>query len=231
MSKSIIEEIREKLFGLEDKKYAEFQRKLIPNIPPQTIIGTRTPRVKAYAKQMIKREDIGLFLNDLPHKYFDENQLHVFLLSLMKDFDECMEEVEKFLPYINNWATSDQLSPKCFKKNKKELLKRINHWLRSKKEYTLRFAIGMLLQHFLEEDFKEQHLYKVAKIQREEYYIKMMQAWYYSTALVKQYETTLNFLQQNLLDKWLHNKSIQKAVESYRITDEQKEFLKTLKQK
>lgn len=225
----IIKEIQEELFKLQDTKYRDFQSKLIPNIEEGRVIGVRTPTLRKLAKKYEKYEDISIFLNKVPHKYFDENQLHAFILSERKDYNICIKEVNAFLPYINNWATCDQLSPKAFKKNKKDLLENINNWISSKHTYTVRFGVGMLMQHFLDEDFDIKYPKMVAKIKSDEYYINMMIAWYFATALAKQYEKIIPFIEGNKLEKWTHNKTIQKAVESYRITEEQKDYLKSLK--
>ena len=227
----IIQEIREELFKLQDEKYRDFQSALTPTVDAKTAIGVRTPELRKYAKELVKREDVGEFLSDLPHKYFDENQLHAFILSEMKDFDECMEAVNRFLPYVDNWATCDQMSPKVFKKHKKELLSQVKKWLKSKETYTVRFAIRMLMVYFLDEDFDISYPGMVAKIRSDEYYINMMTAWYFATALAKQYDAILPFIEERKLDGWTHNKAIQKAVESYRITDEQKNYLRSLKVK
>ena len=225
----ITDEIREELFKLQDKKYRDFQSKLIPNINLDSVIGVRTPELRKLAKKLEKEEKISEFLNNLPHKYFDENQLHAFILSERKDYKKCIEELNKFVPFIDNWATCDQLSPKIFKKNKTDLLKEINKWISSTHTYTVRFGIGMLMQHFLDEDFDLKYPKMIAKIRSDEYYINMMIAWYFATALAKQYESIIPFIENKKLDKWTHNRSIQKAVESYRITPEQKEYLKSLK--
>lgn len=227
--KDIIKQIEEELFALQDKGYKEFQSKLIPNISKSEIIGVRTNLLRQLAKRLIKQESINIFLHNLPHKYFDENQLHIFIVSEIKDFNICILEAERFLPYVNNWATCDMFSPKCFEKNKEQLLPYIYKWTDSSKEYSVRFAIGLLMKYFLAEDFKEEYLNKVVSIKREEYYIKMMQAWYIATALAKNYSQTISILQKSVLDKWTHNRSIQKAVESFRISDEQKTYLKSLK--
>ena len=224
-------EIREFLFENRDEEYQAFQSKLIPNVDSDYFIGVRTPVLRKYAKELLKTGDVSSFLNELPHEYFDENQLHAFIISGIKDFDECIKELERFLPYINNWATCDQLSPKCFAKNKTELLKYIYKWIKSDETYTVRFAIGMLMSHFLDDEFDEKYLRLVAGVKSDEYYINMMIAWYFATALAKQYESTLPFIENKVLDKWTHNKAIQKAIESYRITDEQKAYLRTLKVK
>ena len=227
----ITDEIRKELKKLQDKGYQKMQVTIIPTVNADSIIGVRTPALRQMAKEFSKREDIDFFLKDVPHKYFEENQLHAFILSGMKDAESCIRLVDTFLPYVDNWATCDQMSPKVFKKNKKLLLEYVDKWIKSDHTYVKRFAIGMLMEHFLDEDFKTSYLTKVSKIRSEEYYVNMMIAWYFATALAKQYEDTLPFIEKQKLDKWTHNKSIQKAVESYRITPEQKEYLKTLKRK
>lgn len=224
-------EICKELKKLQDKGYREMQVTIIPTLEADSIIGVRTPALRQLAKEFAKREDISEFLSDLPHKFFEENQLHAFILSGMKDAESCIRLVDEFLPYVDNWATCDQMSPKVFKKHKQLLLEYVDKWIRSEHTYVKRFAIGMLMEHFLDEDFKTSYLTKVSKIRSEEYYVNMMIAWYFATALAKQYEDTLPFIEKHKLDKWTHNKSIQKAVESYRITPEQKEYLKTLKRK
>ena len=227
--------MKEKLFQLQDVKYRDFQKKLIPTMDPEKIIGVRTPELRKLAKQLYKdpemNEATAEFLAGLPHDYFDENQLHAFLISEEKDFDRCMELTEEFLPYIDNWATCDQLSPKVFRKNKDRLLLHIKKWLESDRTYTVRFAIGMLMQHFLDEDFDTEYPELVAEVRSDEYYVNMMIAWYFATALAKQYETAIRFIERQRLDVWTHNKAIQKARESYRITPEQKDYLKQLKRK
>ena len=225
----IVDEIRNELFGMQDVKYRDFQAKLIPTVEPETVIGVRTPQLRKYAGGLLKRDDVQEFLNDLPHKYFDENQLHAFIISGIKDCGKCMSEVERFLPYVDNWATCDQMSPKVFKKRKDELLKRVKEWIRSDETYTVRFGVGMLMEHFLDDDYDEKYPEMVAKLRSDEYYVNMMIAWYFATALAKQYDTIIPYIEKKKLDKWTHNKAIQKSVESYRISDEQKTYLKTLK--
>ena len=225
----INEEIREKLYDHQDLKYRDFQVKLIPGMEPEKMIGVRTPDLRKIAKQMVKREDIGEFLENLPHEFFDENQAHAFVISELKDYGRCVHEVERFLPFVDNWATCDQMSPKVFKKHRPELLDSIKEWIRSEHTYTVRFAVGMLMQHYLDEDFDPAYPEMVAEVQSEEYYIRMMIAWYFATALAKQYEAVLPYIEERRLEPWTHNKTIQKAVESYRITPEQKEYLKSLK--
>ena len=227
----LTEEIRGELFRLRDENYRDFQAKLIPGMEPDTMIGVRTPALRAYAKELSKRPDIGEFTGAMPHRYFDENQLHAFILSEMKDFEECVRAVDRFLPFVDNWATCDQLSPKVFGKHRTALLPWIETWLASGETYTVRFGIGMLMQHFLDTDFDPTYPAWVAAVKSEEYYINMMRAWYFATALAKQYDAVLPYLGEQRLDDWTQNKTIQKAVESYRITEEQKAYLKTLKVK
>ncbi len=225
----INEEIRDELFRLQDTKYRDFQVKLIPGKTVDDMIGVRTPDLRKYAKQLAKRDDVDEFLNTLPHQYFDEDQLHAFILCEIKDYDTCIEKVDAFLPFVDNWATCDQMSPKIFKKHKDELLVWIDKWMTSKKTYTLRFGIGMLMEHFLDEDFDIRYPERISKIRSEEYYVNMMISWYFATALAKQYDVILPFIKDKRLSSWTHNKAIQKSVESYRITDEQKAYLRTLK--
>ena len=222
-------EIREELFRLRDTAYRDFQSKLIPTADPETMIGVRTPELRSYAKQLLKNGDILQFLSNLPHRYFDENQLHAFILSEIRDYDRCMAEVIRFLPYVDNWATCDQLSPRVFRKHRGELLDQIRVWLKSEETFTVRFAVGMLMQHFLDDDFDPAFPELVAGLRSEEYYVNMMIAWYFATALAKQPDAILPFLENRRLDVWTHNRAIQKALESYRITPEQKALLKTLK--
>ncbi len=222
------EALIEILMQLQDSDYQAFQARLIPNIPAERIIGVRTPELRRLAKQL---PDTATFLEALPHGYFEENQLHSFLLSEMKDFDSVIQEVDRFLPYIDNWATCDQLSPKAFKKHHQELLPYIEKWIVAPETYAVRFAIKMLMDHFLEADFSVRYPEMVADVHREEYYIRMMAAWYFATALAKQYDAVLPFFTGNRLEPWTHNKAIQKAVESYRITPEQKDLLRKLRVK
>ena len=223
------DEIVAELLQMRDQDYAVMQAKIIPTVNSDRIIGVRTPALRAFAKRLNKYSGTGEFLSALPHQYFDEDQLHAFVISLEKDFDKCIAEVSAFLPFIDNWATCDQLNPISFKKDPEKLLPYIQTWIKSEKTYTVRFAIGMLMQHFLNERFDTKYADMVAAVRSEEYYIKMMIAWYFATALAKQYESILPYLEEKKLDDWTHNKAIQKSAESYRITDEQKAYLKTLK--
>ena len=214
---------------MQDPAYRDFQMKLIPNVDPESAIGVRTPALRAYAKQLVKQGEEAEFLAALPHEYFDENQLHAFILSELKDFERCVREVERFLPYVDNWATCDQLSPRAFKKNKDRLLPYIKKWIASDKVYTIRFAIGMLMQHFLDDDFDLTYPDMVAAVRSKEYYVNMMIAWYFATALAKQYDAIVPYIENRRLADWTHNKAIQKSIESRRITDEQKQYLRNLK--
>jgi 3-methyladenine DNA glycosylase AlkD len=225
----IVSEIRDELFRLQDSGYRDFQSKLTPTIDASTAIGVRTPALRALAKKLVKREDVGLFLSDLPHTYFDENQLHAFIISELRDYTACLQEVERFLPYVDNWATCDQMSPKVFKKHREELLDPIKRWISSDATYTVRFGVGMLMEHYLDDDFDPSYLDMVAAVRSEEYYIRMMVAWYFATALAKQYDAALPYLTDQRLDPWTHNKTIQKAIESRRISPEQKDYLRGLK--
>jgi 3-methyladenine DNA glycosylase AlkD len=223
------EEIVAELFRMQDKEYALMQARIIPTVSAGRIIGVRTPALRTFAKRLYRDTDVEAFLACAPHQYFDEDQLHAFVISLEKDFDKCIAEVDAFLPCIDNWATCDQLSPKAFRKEPEKLLPYIRSWINADKTYTIRFAIGMLMQHFLDERFDPKYADMVAEVRSEEYYVNMMIAWYFATALAKQYETILPYLEEKRLADWTHNKAIQKSVESYRITDEQKAYLKTLK--
>lgn len=225
------EEIRARLFSLRDEAYAAFQARLIPTVAAERIVGIRTPALRSYAKELLRQGGYEDFIENLPHYYFDENQLHAFLLSGMKDMAQCLRQTELFLSCVDNWATCDQLSPKIFRKHHEMLLPAIRRWLSSAHEYTVRFAIGMLMQHFLEEDFSVEYLDWVADVRSEKYYIRMMQAWYFATALAKQPAASLSYIEQHRLEVWTHNKAIQKSLESYRITPEQKALLRSLKVK
>lgn len=222
------EEIRARLFELRDMEYKRFNSKLIPTVDAELIIGVRTPELRKMAKSL-EKEPTEAFLAALPHKYFEENQLHAFIISEMKDFDACIRELERFLPHIDNWASCDQLSPKVLRNNKESLLPYIKKWLDSGEEYIVRFGIGMLMEHFLGDGFKKEYAASVAAVKSEAYYVKMMAAWYFATALAKNWDETLPFIEERRLEKWTHNKAIQKSVESYRIDPDKKAYLRTLK--
>lgn len=220
--------IEKMLFNLSDKKYAEFQAKLTPSVDKSLFIGVRVPEVRKLAKKLQNDTAIMEFMNELPHKYYDENMLHGLLISEIKNYEEAIKETDRFLPYIDNWAVCDIMSPKIFKKHKVELIDKIYEWTSSEKTYTIRFGIEMLMSHYLDEDFKVEYLEIPAKIHSNEYYVNMMIAWFFATALNKQWNSTIIYLENKKLDDWVHKKTIQKAIESYRITDDQKKYLRAL---
>ena len=224
-----MKEIVDLLLTKQDIKYRDFQAPLFPNVDKSKMIGVRTPDLKKLAKELNGSELANKFIETLPHEYFDENQLHAFLISLIKDYESCLKEVERFLPYVDNWGTCDQLSPKVFAKHKDELIISIKKWIKSKHTYTIRFAIVLLLALYLDDSFKEEYMEVVSNVKSEEYYVNMMIAWYFATALAKQYKTAINYIEDKKLSPWVHNKTVQKAVESYRISNEQKIYLKSLK--
>ncbi len=221
--------LQKELFELQDIKYKEFHQKLMPTVNPDKVIGIRTPVLRKFAKEFGKKEEAESFLKNLPHKYYEEDNLHAFLLEEIKDYETLIEELNKFLPFVDNWATCDMMRPKILKNHKTELLEDIKRWLNSKDTYTIRFAVNCLMNHYLEEEFNTEYIEWVKNIKSEEYYINMVRAWYFATALAKQYAETIKVLENNKLDKWTHNKTIQKSIESYRITKEQKEYLRKLK--
>lgn len=220
------QDIRQRLFALQDEKFRDFHSRLIPTVPPDSIIGVRTPELRKLAKEVGTEP---AFLSDLPHKYYDENQLHALIISGMKDFDECTARLEEFLPFVDNWATCDQMSVKIFKKHTQQLLPFVKKWLDSGHTYTVRYGVGCLMNYYLDSEFSPEYMEIVANIRSNEYYINMMIAWYFATALAKQYSEAMKYIDQHRLDDWTHRRAIQKAIESYRITDEQKKYLRTLK--
>lgn len=222
-------DVEKELKKLADEKYREFNSSLIPGIRKETFLGVRVPDIRNFEKTFSKTNEAIDFLNSLPHKYFDENMLHAVMLSKIKDIDEAIKRMQDFLPFVDNWAVCDTLNPKVFKKYKEILLEKIKLWINSDKEFTVRFAIKMLMTYFLDGDFKTEYAELVSSVKRDEYYIKMMVSWYFATALAKQWDSILPFIENRVLDEWSHQKSIQKAVESYRITDEQKKYLKKLR--
>lgn len=225
------ESIHEQLFALQDVGYRDFHSRLMPTVDKETIIGVRVPELRKLAKRLAGTPEAESFLQVLPHQYYEENNLHAFLLEAIKDYETCMEAVERFLPYVDNWATCDMMAPKVFGKHLPELLEKIKVWMASGETYTVRFGMGMLMRYFLEAEFSEEYPAMVAAVRSSEYYVNMMIAWYFATALAKQYDAVLSYLEEQRLDTWTHNKAIQKAVESYRITPEQKRYLKSLKVK
>lgn len=231
MNTKLEQDIRAQLFALQDLKYRDFHAKLVPTVEKDCYIGVRTPVLRKFAKVFSKQPEAMEFLETLPHKYIEENNLHAFLIETFKDFDTALIYTEKFLPYIDNWATCDLFSPKLFKKHPNEVYEKIKLWLKSSHTYTVRYGIVSLLSNYLDSEFRPEMLDLVADIRSEEYYINMAIAWYFSIALIKQYDHALPYLKNKRLDKWVHNKAIQKAVESYRIPSETKQYLKSLKEK
>ena len=222
------EKIQAELFELQDEKYRDFHSKLIPDMEKENIIGIRTPVLRKYAKQFAKTEDAAAFLQDIPHTYYEENNPHMMLITSIKEYDKCLKEIEKFLPYIDNWATCDVLRPKAFKKHPPALPDECRRWIKSGEIYAVRFGIEMLMTHYLDADFRPEYLEEVSIIKSKEYYVNMMIAWYFAAALAKQYEAAVPYIEQRRLAPWTHNKTIRKAIESYRVTEEHKAYLRTL---
>ena len=225
----MIRDVRKRLFEMQDTGYRDFHARLIPTVEKEKIIGIRTLILRKFAKEFGKTEESELFLKVLPHQYYEENNLHDLLIEQVRDYDKCLEELERFLPFIDNWATCDLLALHMMKKHRDIFIREVFRWIESDQPYTIRFGISMLMRHYLDEEFKTEYPEKVAAIRSEEYYVNMMRAWYFATALAKQYENVLPFLEKRQMDVWTHNKTIQKAIESYRITSEQKEYLRTLR--
>lgn len=223
--------IQKLLFDNADEKYRNFHSSLIPTVDKDSVIGVRVPDVRKIAKDIVKNcpQDVQAFLNDLPHEYYDENMLHAVLISDISDFDTAMKYTKQFLPYIDNWAVCDIFNPKVFAKHKSELWQKIEEWLSSSRVYAVRFGIVMAMRYFLDEDFTEDKLTRIVNIKSDEYYVNMAIAWYMSFALIKQYDIAVKVIEENKLSTWIHNKSIQKAVESYRISDDKKQYLKSLR--
>ena len=226
---TIITNVQTRLFELQDLKYRDFHAKLMPTVNKEKIIGVRTPALRVFAKKYGKTDEAKEYLQILPHQYYEENNLHGLLIEQIKDYDTCLEELERFLPYIDNWATCDMLAVKVVKKHLDKFIDEVYRWMESDHAYTIRFGISMLMRYYLEDAFQMEYPEKVAQIRSEEYYVNMMCAWYFATALAKQYDKILPFIEKQKLDVWTHNKTIQKAIESYRITPEQKEYLRGLK--
>lgn len=227
----ITELIHKKLFELQDKEYKKFHLKLVPNINEESVIGVRIPALRKLAKELSNNKDIDIFLNTLPHKYYEEYAVHSFLICKLQEFDSCIRLIDRFLPFVDNWAICDSIRPVCFAKNRDKLIFVIKRWLNSEHTYTVRFAIEMLMVHFLDDEFNISYAELVANIESDDYYLNMMCAWYFATALAKKYDDIIPFIEKKKLPLWVHNKTIQKATESFRITPEQKEYLRALKQK
>ena len=227
--REVIEKVQAELFEMQDLTYRDFHAKLMPTIDKETVIGVRTPMLRAYAKKFGKTADVVTFLEVLPHKYYEENNLHGLLIEQIKDYPACIAAIERFLPYVDNWATCDMIALRTMKKHLDVFIQEIYSWMASDHPYVVRFGIGMLMRYYLDEQFKPEYPEKVAEIKSDEYYVNMMRAWYFATALAKQYDQILPYLEEKKLDTWTHNKTIQKAVESYRIASEQKCYLRTLR--
>ena len=219
----------DRLITVKDDAYRDFQSKLVPNVPPENMVGVRTPDMRKIAKEVFESPEREAFLNDLPHRYFEEDLIHFFVISMIRDFDECVRAVEAFLPYVNSWPVSDQATPKAFRKNHEKLLPYIRKWIASEYVYTARFGIRMLMNEFLGDDFRPEYPELVANKKGDDYYLKMMIAWYFATALAKKYDETVPYFEARRLDEWVHRKAIQKAVESYRVSEDHKEYLKSLR--
>lgn len=221
--------IKERLFDFCDDDYRKFHSKLMPTVDEKKIIGVRTPKLRKLSGEIAKMPEKEEFMRKLPHDYYEEDNLHGFLIERINDYDKCTKELDRFLPYVDNWATCDMISPKIFRKHLPQLSEKAKEWIFSEHTYTIRFGIGVFMKYFLDEAFREEYADIVSSIRSDEYYVNMMIAWYFATALAKQYERVLPYIAENRLDVWTHNKTIQKAVESYRILPEQKTYLKTLK--
>lgn len=221
-------DLQKQLFDLQDTTYRDFHSKLMPETDKETIIGIRVPVLRKFAKEFAKKPEAKEFLQQLPHRYYEENNLHMMLIIAIKDYEECLREIENFLPYIDNWATCDMSAPKCFEAHKPQLLENIREWLASGHTYTIRYGIGMLMRLYLGEDFSPEYPEMVSQVSSEEYYVKMMVAWYFATALAMQWDAVIPYLEQRRLPDWTHRRTIQKAIESYRITQEQKDYLRLL---
>lgn len=221
--------LQKQLFELQDLKYRGFHSKLMPETDKETVIGIRTPVLRKFAKEFAGTSEAEAFLRQLPHRYYEENNLHMMLITGIKDYEKCMEEIQRFLPCIDNWATCDYPAPKCFARHKDQVLEEAKRWISSGETYVIRYGIGMLMRLFLDEDFSSEYLEMAAAVQSQEYYVNMMIAWYFATALAKQYDAALPYIENRRLDRWTHNKAIQKAIESYRVSAEQKAYLRTLR--
>lgn len=223
------EQIKSLLRTMQDAGYRSFQCNLMPTVDPGTVLGIRMPQLRALAKQLRSHPDLECFLRQLPHEFYEENNLHALFISQMQDYACCIKELDRFLPYVDNWATCDSLRPKCFSKHTDLLLAPIKHWLTSEKTYAVRFAIEMLMVHYLTDKFDCCYPAMVAAIKSDDYYINMMIAWYFATALAMQYDSVIFYLEQRVLEPWVHNKTIQKALESYRVPADLKSYLRQLK--
>ncbi len=222
--------VQQKLFELQDEKYRDFHATLMPTVDKEKVIGVRSPQLKKFAKEFYKSGNYESFLRNLPHKYYEENNVQAALIGFEKDYEKAINLLDKFLPFVDNWATCDMMRISAFKKHLPELYSKIPEWLVADNPYTVRFGIKMLMDFFLGENFTAECAERVCSVSRDEYYVKMMVAWYFATALAENYDETVSYIENRRLEKWTHNKAIQQAIESYRITDEQKKYLRTLRQ-
>ena len=227
----IIRNVQKELFAMQDLQYRDFHSRLMPTVKKEKVIGVRTPQLRKYANVFANTGDALVFMQNLPHQYYEEDNLHGFLIEKIKVYEDCIEALDRFLPYVDNWATCDMMCPKVLKKEPGQLLEKIKDWINAKDVYMVRFGLKCLMNYYLDDYFSIECPALAASVKSEEYYIQMMQSWYFATALAKQYDVILPFLLEHRLSKWVHNKTIQKAVESYRITADQKNYLKTLKLK
>lgn len=222
-------DLQKRLYELSDAEYAVFQAKLTPTVPKESFLGVRVPVLRKFAKDYSKEAEHEAFLSELPHEYYDENMLHGLLIEQIKDYEKCIAETERFLPYVDNWAVCDIMSPKVFGKNKNRLIEKIREWTGSEMPYTVRFGMEMLMSHYLDADFEPEYLEIPAAVRSDEYYVNMMTAWFFATALAKKWDAAIPYLEERRLSEWVHSKTIQKAIESNRISDERKAYLRGLR--
>lgn len=219
------------LFEMQDTGYREFHLKLIPGTDPETVIGVRVPQLRKLAKKLYSDGEYEEFLSSLPHRYYDENMLHALVINQMRDFDEVSFHLDRFFPFVDNWAVCDSLKPRAFAGNKERLPAYIDGLLQSEHTYTVRFGLLMLMTHFLKEDFNPGILSRAADAGNGEYYTDMMKAWFFATALAVQWDEAVKYIEGNVLEQWVHNKAIQKSIESRRVTEEHKEYLRTMRRR
>lgn len=222
-------DIQKSLMDMQDLEYRDFNSSLLPGVPKESVIGVRIPEIRKYARTLYKTGEWEKFITELPHTYYEENALHMILLCNIKDYDTCIKYINEFLPYVDNWAVCDSGVPDCFKKNLDKLMTEVKVWIKSDRTYTVRYAVGVLMRLFLDEHFDKRYLAMAAGVESEGYYVNMMVAWYFATALAKQWDSTIAYIEDRKLTPWVHNKTIQKAVESYRITPQQKVYLKSMR--
>lgn len=223
--KDLIASVQAELFAMQDIGYRDFQSRLMPTVPKERVIGVRTPELRRYASAFSRRPEALQYLSLLPHTYYEENNLHAFLIERLRDFDGTVAALDRFLPFVDNWATCDMMSPKIFARRQEELLPHVRRWMTSGQTYTVRFGIGMMLRYYLGDRFSPTYPEEVARLCGEEYYVNMMIAWYFATALAFQYPVILPYIAEHRLSPWVHEKTVRKAIESYRLTPQQKDEL------